>query len=53
MAVIPFPAVKMGPGFSSRSHTADEYILLSEIENGVKGYISYIRAVCEIIKIKT
>ncbi len=35
-------AVKMGPGDSSRSHRADEYILTSEIENAVDTYIRYI-----------
>ena len=34
-----FPSVKIGPGKSSRSHTADEYILLSEIEEAIKTYI--------------
>lgn len=32
------PSLKMGPGDSARSHTADEYILLSEIENAIKTY---------------
>ena len=32
------PALKIGVGESSRSHTADEYVLLSEIEKGVKIY---------------
>jgi acetylornithine deacetylase len=50
MAVIPFPAVKMGPGFSERSHSADEYILLGEIEDGVSGYLSYIRTIYRILK---
>lgn len=39
-ALIPYPSVKMGPGDSARSHTADEYIYLNEIEAGVQGYIS-------------
>ena len=34
-----FPSVKIGPGDSARSHTADEFILLSEIEEGIKTYI--------------
>ena len=34
-AVIPYPSVKIGPGDSSRSHTADEYILKSEIFEGI------------------
>ena len=38
-AIIPFLSVKMGPGDSARSHTADEYILKSEILNGIKLYI--------------
>lgn len=35
-AVMPYPSVKVGPGDSNRSHTADEYILLSEIREGVE-----------------
>lgn len=37
-------AVKMGPGDSSRSHRADEYILTSEIEDAVKKYITFIES---------
>jgi len=33
------PSVKMGPGMSERSHTADEYIKVSEIEEGIRIYI--------------
>jgi acetylornithine deacetylase len=32
------PALKMGVGESARSHTADEYVLLSEIEEGITLY---------------
>ena len=42
MALIPFPTVKMGPGDSSRSHTAGEYILKSELEEGVEAYCSFL-----------
>ncbi|MDR3119430.1 MAG: M20 family metallo-hydrolase [Mediterranea sp.] len=38
-ALMPFPSVKMGPGDSSRSHTADEYILVKEIEEAIGMYI--------------
>lgn len=38
-AVIPYPSVKLGPGDSARSHTADEYILTSEISKGIATYI--------------
>lgn len=35
-------SIKMGPGDSSRSHHADEYILRSEIEAAVEGYRNFI-----------
>lgn len=38
-AVIPYPSVKIGPGDSARSHTANEYILISEIEKGFRIYL--------------
>ena len=38
-ALMRFPSVKIGPGHSSRSHTADEYILVSEIEEAIQMYI--------------
>lgn len=38
-ALIPFDSVKIGPGKSERSHTADEFIELKEIEEGIKIYI--------------
>jgi len=36
------PSIKMGPGLSERSHTAEEFILLSEIEEGIKIYIKFL-----------
>lgn len=39
-ALIPYTSVKIGPGDSMRSHTADEFIFLSEIESGISTYIS-------------
>jgi acetylornithine deacetylase len=36
---MPFPALKMGPGDSARSHTADEYIYIDEIKEGIETYI--------------
>jgi len=38
-AIIPFPSVKIGPGDSARSHTANEYIYPEEIEKGIEIYI--------------
>jgi acetylornithine deacetylase len=37
-ALCPFPTLKIGPGESSRSHSADEFICLDEIEKGVEVY---------------
>ncbi len=38
-AIMPFPSVKMGPGDSVRSHSADEFIYKSEILSGIELYI--------------
>jgi acetylornithine deacetylase len=38
-ALMPFPALKMGPGDSARSHSADEYIFVEEIFEGISLYI--------------
>lgn len=38
-ALMPFPALKIGPGDSARSHTADEYIYTKEIKEGIELYI--------------
>ena len=39
-ALMPFVSLKMGPGDSARSHTADEFIYLAEIEEGIELYIN-------------
>ncbi|MEP7238884.1 MAG: M20 family metallo-hydrolase [Ferruginibacter sp.] len=39
-ALIPAPVLKCGPGDSARSHTADEFIFLAEIKEGINTYIS-------------
>ena len=38
-ALMPFPSVKMGPGDSARSHSADEYIALPEIREAIDLYV--------------
>ena len=40
---MPFPALKMGPGDTARSHTADEYIYIEEIKEGIELYIQLIK----------
>lgn len=44
-ALIDCPSLKMGPGHSGRSHTADEFIYLHEIEEGVAQYIKMLEDV--------
>ena len=38
-SMMPFETLKMGPGDSARSHTPDEFILVSEIRAGIRDYI--------------
>jgi acetylornithine deacetylase len=38
-ALIQLPSIKMGPGDSARSHSADEFIYLREIEEGIEAYV--------------
>ncbi len=44
-ALMPFAALKCGPGDSARSHTADEFIYLQEIKEGISGYIQMLEKV--------
>jgi acetylornithine deacetylase len=44
-ALMPFPALKVGPGDSARSHSADEFIYLLEIEKGIEFYINLLNEV--------
>jgi len=44
-ALIPVPSVKIGPGDSARSHTADEFIYVAEIVKGIDTYIALLNAV--------
>jgi acetylornithine deacetylase/succinyl-diaminopimelate desuccinylase-like protein len=41
-ALIPAPSIKVGPGDSARSHSADEFIYIDEIEAGINTYIKLI-----------
>lgn len=44
-ALLDCPSLKMGPGHSGRSHSADEFIYLHEIDAGIKQYITMLEAV--------
>jgi acetylornithine deacetylase len=41
-ALMPFPTLKMGPGDSARSHTADEFIYVDEIGQGIDVYVQLV-----------
>ena len=41
-ALMPFPSFKLGPGDSARSHSADEFIGISEIANAIETYVHLI-----------
>ncbi|MDR2937485.1 MAG: M20 family metallo-hydrolase [Prevotellaceae bacterium] len=38
IALLKLPSLKMGPGDSARSHSADEYICISEVEEAIEIY---------------
>ncbi len=42
-SLMPFPALKIGPGDSARSHMADEYIYLDEIEEAIRIYTELLK----------
>lgn len=44
-AVLNCPSLKCGPGQSARSHSADEFIYVREIEEGINGYIQMLEQV--------
>lgn len=45
VALTAVPSIKIGPGQSARSHTADEYVLLAEIEQGIDTYIRLLETI--------
>ena len=44
------PSLKMGVGESARSHGADEYVLESEITEGIQVYINYLASLAEVLR---
>jgi len=44
-ACLTCPSLKLGPGDSTRSHTADEFIYINEIEEGIQIYIDLLNRV--------
>jgi acetylornithine deacetylase len=44
-ALMPFPTLKMGPGDSARSHTADEFIYIREIQDGIEMFVDLLNKI--------
>ncbi|MGZ4047862.1 MAG: peptidase dimerization domain-containing protein, partial [Bacteroidia bacterium] len=44
-ALMNFPSLKLGPGDSARSHTADEFIYINEIKEGIELYIQMLNKI--------
>ena len=49
MKIGDIPAIKIGPGDSSRSHKADEFIYMEEIGTGISVYIKLIKSILKTI----
>ncbi len=46
-ALLDIPSLKCGPGFSGRSHMADEFLYVREVAEGIEGYINMLKPVIE------
>ncbi|MCL7988831.1 M20 family metallo-hydrolase [Sphingobacterium sp. lm-10] len=44
-ALLPIPSLKVGPGHSARSHSADEFIYVAEINDGIAFYIQLLKEI--------
>ena len=52
-ALMDFPAVKIGPGDSARSHSANEFIFIDEIKDGIQKYIQLLQNFSSLIHQQT
>jgi acetylornithine deacetylase len=48
-ALMDFPALKIGPGDSARSHMADEYIFIEEIREGIQKYLELMQNILSLL----
>jgi acetylornithine deacetylase len=46
-ALLTIPSLKMGPGDSARSHTADEFVFIHEMEEGIDLYVKMLKKVIQ------
>jgi len=42
-ALMPFPSLKLGPGDSRRSHSADEFVEIGEIQHAIETYLELLK----------
>jgi acetylornithine deacetylase len=45
-SLLDIPSLKVGPGDSARSHTADEFVFIDEIREGIELYIKMLESIC-------
>jgi acetylornithine deacetylase len=45
-SLLDIPSLKIGPGDSARSHTADEFVYVDEIKEGIELYIKMLESIC-------
>ncbi len=45
-SLLDISSVKVGPGDSARSHTADEFIYVDEIKEGIELYVKMLEGIC-------
>lgn len=45
-SLLDIPSVKVGPGDSARSHTADEFVYVEEIKEGIELYVKMLSSIC-------
>ena len=50
-ALMPCESIKMGPGDSARSHTADEFIFIDELEQAIPKYIAVLTQLGEEVRV--
>lgn len=47
-SLMPFPSLKLGPGESARSHSADEFVEIGEMENAIRQYTALLNGIHDI-----
>lgn len=48
-ALMDFPTLKIGPGDSARSHMADEFIFIDEVQDGIQKYVRLLQNMISVL----